>query len=133
MLAVEQRARILALAVIVAVSASCSRDPEVAKREYLASGDQLLSQQKTREAIVQSRNTLAQDPRFGEARYKLAEAYVKNGDARRAVREVRQSRRFAPEGHPGSGEGWTVPAPVSAIRGRQDTRTPRTRARPEEH
>ena len=53
MLAVEQRARIVALAVVVAISASCSRDPEVAKREYLASGDQLLSQDKTREAIVQ--------------------------------------------------------------------------------
>ena len=97
MLAVEQRARIVALAVIVAISASCSRDPEVAKREYLASGDQLLSQDKTREAIVQYRNALAQDPRFGEARYKLAEAYVKSGDARRAAREYVRAADLLPK------------------------------------
>ena len=60
----------------------------MAKREYLASGDQLISQKKTREAIVQYRNAIAQDPRFGEARYKLAEAYVQNGDARRAARST---------------------------------------------
>ena len=71
MLIVKNPARILAITLVVALSISSSRDPEIAKREYLASGDQFLSQQKIREAIVQYRNALAQDPKFGEARYKL--------------------------------------------------------------
>ena len=69
----------------------------MAKREYLASGDQLISQKKTREAIVQYRNAIAQDPRFGEARYKLAEAYVQNGDARRAAREYVRAADLLPK------------------------------------
>ena len=100
MTAVERRTRYVALALVVlgiGVSVSCSRDPEVAKREYLASGDQLMSQQKTREAIVQYRNAIAQDARFGEARYKLAEAYVQNGDARRAAREYVRAADLLPK------------------------------------
>ena len=72
MLVVKSPARILAISLVVALSVSCSRDPEIAKREYLASGDQFReAEQKIREAIVQYRNALAQDPQFGEARYKL--------------------------------------------------------------
>ncbi len=97
MLVVKSRIRILAISLVVATSISCSRDPEIAKREYLASGDQLLSQQKVREAIVQYRNALAQDPRFGEARFKLAEAYVQSGDARRAAREYVRAADLLPK------------------------------------
>ena len=97
MLVVKNRTLILALSFVLAASISCSRDPEIAKREYLASGDQLLSQQKIREAIVQYRNALAQDPRFGEARYKLAQAYVQNGDPRRAGREYVRAADLMPK------------------------------------
>ena len=97
MLGVKNYTRILTISLVVAASISCSRDPEIAKREYLASGDQLLSQQKVREAIVQYRNALAQDPRFGEARYKLAEAYVQSGDARRAAREYVRAADLLPK------------------------------------
>ena len=62
----------------------CSRDPEVGKRAYVKSGDDYLAQGKVNEAIIQYRSAISQDARFGEARYKLAEALVKTGDARGA-------------------------------------------------
>ena len=117
---VENRARILAISLVVALSISCSRDPEIAKREYLASGDKFLSQQKVREAIVQYRNALAQDPRFGEARYKLAEAYAQHGDAWRGGARVRESGGSPAKGPSGPTEGRTVSAVLSAVRRRQE-------------
>jgi putative PEP-CTERM system TPR-repeat lipoprotein len=97
MLAALKRAWILPLSLMVAVGISCSRDPEVAKREYLASGDQFLSQGRAREAIVQYRNALRHDPRFGEARYKLAEALVQDGDWTRAGREYIRAADLLPK------------------------------------
>ena len=52
--------------------AGCRTNPEVAKQEYLKSADRYVEQGKYSEAIVQYRNALQQDPKFGEARYKLA-------------------------------------------------------------
>ena len=73
---------LLALAV-----AACSADPEVAKREYVKSGDRYMSEKKYQEAVIEYRNAVQQDARFGEARYKLAEAYVKINDPVNAYRE----------------------------------------------
>ena len=56
--------RLLAIAFVAVLSLSCSRDPEIAKREYLASGDQFLSQKQVKEAIVQYRNALATGSTF---------------------------------------------------------------------
>jgi Tfp pilus assembly protein PilF len=76
----------LAVASVVA-SAACSRDPEIAKRAYLASGDAYAAQEKLNEAAVEYRNAIQQDPLFGEARFKLAGIYVRLGDASSAFRE----------------------------------------------
>jgi putative PEP-CTERM system TPR-repeat lipoprotein len=97
MLAALTRAWIPPLSVLVVVSISCSRDPEVAKREYVASGDQFLSQGKVKEAIVQYRNALRYDPRSGEARYKLAEAFVQDHDWARAGREYIRAADLMPK------------------------------------
>jgi cellulose synthase operon protein C len=94
--AVARRHRPLMASLIAVVAISCSRDPEVAKREYLASGNEFLSQNKTREAIVQYRNAVRQDPRFGEARYKLAEAYEQNNDLTAAAREFVRAADLLP-------------------------------------
>jgi tetratricopeptide (TPR) repeat protein len=72
---------------VASFAAGCSKDPESAKREYLRSGNRYFDQQKYNEAIVQYRNALQQDARFGEARLKLAEAHERTGDARAAMRE----------------------------------------------
>jgi putative PEP-CTERM system TPR-repeat lipoprotein len=88
---------LLPILLAVAVSVSCSRDPEVAKREYVASGDRFRQENKIKEAIVQYRNAIKQDPRFGEARFKLAEAYVEDGDWRRASREYIRAADLMPK------------------------------------
>jgi tetratricopeptide (TPR) repeat protein len=78
------------LAAILAVTAAlngCSSDPEKAKLEYLKSGDRYMAEKQYREAIVQYRNALQQDPKFGQARYNLAEAYSKAGMTQQAGRE----------------------------------------------
>jgi hypothetical protein len=38
--------------------AACSKDPEVAKQEYLRSGDDYYAQKKFREAIIEYRNAV---------------------------------------------------------------------------
>jgi putative PEP-CTERM system TPR-repeat lipoprotein len=91
------RGRVTAIAIVAALAVACSRDPETAKRSYLASGDQFFSQGKVKEAIVQYLNALRQDPRYGEARLKLADAYVREGDTRRAVRQFIRAADLLPD------------------------------------
>ena len=63
------------LSLILAASAtSCSKDPAVAKRDFVASGDRYIEAKKYDEAIIQYRNAVRLDPRYGEARLKLADA-----------------------------------------------------------
>ena len=62
--------------VLIVVAFGCQTNPEVAKQEYLKSGDRYVADKKYFEAIVQYRNALQQDPKFGEARRKLAETYM---------------------------------------------------------
>jgi tetratricopeptide (TPR) repeat protein len=78
------------------LSTSCAKNPEVAKRAYLESGDGYFAQKKYHEAIVQYRNAVQQDARFGEARYKLAEAYVRVNDPAGAYREYIRAADLMP-------------------------------------
>jgi Tfp pilus assembly protein PilF len=54
----------------VMTATACSKDPEVAKREFVASGDRYVSEGKLSEAVVEYRNAWQQDTRYGEARFK---------------------------------------------------------------
>ena len=63
----------------------------------MQSGDAFRQQKKVKEAIVQYRNAVKQDPRFGEARFKLAEAYAEDGDWRRAGREYIRAADLMPK------------------------------------
>jgi tetratricopeptide (TPR) repeat protein len=88
---------VLPILLVATLSVSCARDPEVAKREYVQSGDRFLREKKVKEAIVQYRNALKQDPRFGEARFRLAEAYVADADWKRAGREYVRAADLLPK------------------------------------
>jgi tetratricopeptide (TPR) repeat protein len=88
---------ILAAFIGLVAATGCSRDPEVAKREYLQSGDRYAAEKKYHEAIVEYRNAIQQDSRFGEARYKLAETYVQLGDASNAYREYVRAADLLPD------------------------------------
>ena len=88
---------IAAILALVAIGISCSRDPEIAKREYLTNGDEFLSQNQVKKAIVQYRKALTQDPQFGEARARLANAYVQDGEVELAVRESVRAANLLPK------------------------------------
>ena len=78
-------------------AAACAKDPEFAKQEYLKSGDRYVAEQKYSEAVVQYRNAIQQDARFGEARLKLAQTYVKLNDPRNAFREYIRAADLLPD------------------------------------
>ena len=84
------------VAVCIAAGAGCSKDPEVAKREYVASGDKYATDKQLPEAIIQYRNAVALDPRFGEARLKLGNALIANGDTVGAYREYIRAADLLP-------------------------------------
>ena len=86
----------LGLLLIVAAF-GCRTNPEVAKQEYVKSGDRYVEDKKYFEAIVQYRNALQQDPKFGEARRKLAETYMTVGDAGNGFREYIRAADLLPD------------------------------------
>ena len=77
--------------------AGCSKDPEVAKREFVASGDAYVQQKKYAEAVIEYRNAIQQDPRFGEARLKLADTYMELNQPAEAIREYIRAADLLPE------------------------------------
>jgi tetratricopeptide (TPR) repeat protein len=89
--------RVSSVVLAVLVSVGCGSDPERAKLEYLASGDRYVGEKRYNEAILQYRNALQQDPRFGEARLKLARTYEQLGDLRGAHREYIRAADALPE------------------------------------
>ena len=74
----------VALAVLLLVGCS---NPEETKQEAFARGNAFFDAGKYQEAIVEYRNALQQDERFGEARYKLAEALGRSGNTEQAFRQ----------------------------------------------
>jgi tetratricopeptide (TPR) repeat protein len=80
----------LAAMVVIAVGA-CGKDPEVAKREFMRTGQQYAASGKLKEAIIEYRNAVQQDPRFGEARFALAGVLLKTGDNQGAYGEYQRA------------------------------------------
>ncbi len=87
----------VAASVVLMTAVGCSKDPEVEKQQYFASGNALFEQGKFADAVVEYRNALKADPKFGEARFKLAEALVRTGDARRAGQEYIRASDLLPD------------------------------------
>src|SRR5262245_18994055 len=90
------RTLLLLTAAIAAFTIACSKDPEVAKREYVRSGDAYAAKKQYSEAIIEYRNAVKQDPRFAEARSKLADAYFTVGDGGNAYREYIRAADLLP-------------------------------------
>ena len=92
----NRRSTIILVAVLALVTVSCTRDPQKLKRQYVASGDKFVAQKNYAEAVIQYRNAVAADPRFGEARFKLADAYSETGDVNSALREYVRAADLLP-------------------------------------
>jgi len=80
---------------------SCSRDPEVAKRRYLESGNKYFDRGKYREARIFYKDAIQKDPRFGPAYYKLGLTVLKlmeteHGNVSEAVQAFRRAVSLLP-------------------------------------
>jgi tetratricopeptide (TPR) repeat protein len=81
---------------LVLLSAACG-DPEAAKQEYLRSGDRLYAEARYSEAIVQYRNAIQIDNRFGQARYQLAKAYAQLDNGQNAREQLIRAADLLPD------------------------------------
>src|SRR6185436_13197064 len=84
------------LILFAVVSASCSRDPQKLKMRDLAGGDEFIASKNYPEAVIKYRSAVQRDPNFGEARFKLANAYAAQGDQRNALREYVRAADLMP-------------------------------------
>jgi tetratricopeptide (TPR) repeat protein len=85
-----------ACALALIVLAGCS-DSEQAKREFFANGERFLKENKYQEAIVEFRNAIQQDEKYGEARLKLGDAYAAAGNPAGAFREYVRAADLLPQ------------------------------------
>src|SRR5688500_13575279 len=88
--------QLLAGAVLLGLTASCSTDPAVAKQKALAEGNEHFAQKRFSEAAVLYRKALKYDPQLAEARYKLAQAYDRSGDTLNAAKEYIRAADLMP-------------------------------------
>jgi len=75
----------------------CRHDPVAAKRRFVASGDQYVAAGKFGEAVIQYRSAVQQDPSAGDARAKLADAFLGAGDAANALHEYVRAADLLPD------------------------------------
>ena len=85
---------IIVTAVLALVS--CSRDPNVAKRRYLESGNKYFDKGKFKEARIMYLNAKAKDQRWGPAYYKLGLTALKLGSMTEAVNAFRRAIELLP-------------------------------------
>src|SRR5690242_1869807 len=81
----------------LALFAGCSRDPNVRKQKYLESGNKYYDAGKFSAAAIQYQNAIRIDPRFADAHFKLADAYVKQGVWNGAYQELRKTIDIQPQ------------------------------------
>ena len=83
---------------VVFALVSCSRDPNVAKRRYLESGNKYFDNGKYKEARIMYLNAKAKDQRWGPAYYKLGLTALKLGSITEAVNAFRRAVELLPAG-----------------------------------
>jgi tetratricopeptide (TPR) repeat protein len=107
------------VAALVLTVAACS-NPEAEKKQYFDSGMKFAAEKKYQEAIVQFRNAVRVDNKFGEAHFQLAEAFTALGDGRNAARQYIAAADLLPD----NPEAQLKAATVLALSGRfEDART----------
>jgi tetratricopeptide (TPR) repeat protein len=80
------RTHLLVGTLSVLLVAGCSRDPVARARAFVESGDRYAANNQLREAALEYRNALEQQPSSTEAHYKLGVTYEKLGDVEDAQR-----------------------------------------------
>jgi tetratricopeptide (TPR) repeat protein len=91
--------RTLGLVLAAILLSGCSRDPNVRKQKYLESGQRYFEKAKYREAVIQFSNAIQVDPRFADAHYHLAQAYLKLQQWTPAYQELDRTLQFQPDNY----------------------------------
>jgi tetratricopeptide (TPR) repeat protein len=91
---------------------SCSRDPNVAKRRYLESGNKYFEKGKFKEARIMYLNAKAKDQRWGPAYYKLGLTAIKLGSVTEAVNAFRRAIELL---RPSEADHWDAVVKLSEI------------------
>ena len=86
----------LILACAIPLLGACGQDPEAAKAAHLQSGDKFFAEKKFREASIEYRNAVQADPKFADARRKLAETYLELNEGENALREYVRAADLLP-------------------------------------
>ena len=89
--------KIATAALLLAVLAGCSRDPETSKRRWLASGNKYFEKGQYAQASIMYRRALKEDMRYGEAYYRLALTDLKLGRFGDAGQALRRAVELQPE------------------------------------
>ena len=76
---------------------ACKSDPQATARAHFTKGEQQLAHKKVDEAIIEYRRAIQADPRLGQARLRLADAYVQTGDGANALREYVRAAELLPD------------------------------------
>jgi tetratricopeptide (TPR) repeat protein len=79
------------------VVAGCGRNPEARKQRFLESGNQYFAKGQIGEAVIEFRNAVQIDGRFGQARLRLAESYERLGNRQQALEEFVRAADLLPD------------------------------------
>ena len=93
----NNRTSLPGLALLLAALIACKSDPQATARDAFAKGEKHLAEKRVNEAIIEYRRAIQADPRLGQARLKLGDAYVQNGDGSNALREYVRAAELLPD------------------------------------
>jgi putative PEP-CTERM system TPR-repeat lipoprotein len=88
---------VAATLLLVAVSVGCGGSAETRKQRSFAAANEYVTQNKLREAVIEYRNAIQIDPRFGEARKGLARTLAALGDRASALDEYVRAADLLPD------------------------------------
>src|SRR5437667_4826927 len=91
---------------------SCSRDPNVVKKRYFDSANKYFEKGLYKNAVIQYKNALKRDGKYGLAHYKLGLTAIKLNDATGAVMSLRRAIELIPPNQP---EHWDAAVKLSEI------------------
>jgi len=93
----NKRTSLPLIGLLVVILSGCKSDPQETAREAFEKGEQQLAQKKLPEAIIEYRRAVQADPRMGQARLRLGDAYLQSGDGPNALREYVRAAELLPD------------------------------------
>jgi len=93
----NNRTSLPGLALLFAALIACKSDPQATARDAFAKGEKHFAEKRVNEAIIEYRRAIQADPRLGQARLKLGDAYAQNGDGTNALREYVRAAELLPD------------------------------------